>query len=246
MGASKDRIEVNIAVLGKPAQRGLALADLTPNELIAATLQEFREIEYLGIDPADYRLLNAKTDKELESSEPLKAQLSNGDHVKLVERERPIPSGGHRNDTAVYLRDLASGRVFKLHWLPAIVGRPDRNLRDNQLLAANLEVLPSGLRVSRRHVMLEQQNGQYVVLCLSSNPATLRRPNGEIRPLNTTGRIAIAGDDVLYLDRSEIALKFIELKDEVAATATPIDEGATDAVAVPAEIGDDPDTASSS
>lgn len=214
MGASKDRIELNIDVLDKLAQRALALADLTPEELIGAALKEYSEIEYLGIDPTDYRLVSAATGNELDGSQPLRAQLGNGDLVKLVEREKPLPSGARRPDAALYLREMASGRVFKLNWLPAIIGRPDRNLRDNQLLAANLEMFPSGLRVSRRHLLIDYQNGQYVVQCMSGNPAALRRPNGETRPLNAAGRTPLVADDTIYLDRSEIALKFIELAEK--------------------------------
>jgi len=237
MGASKDRLELTIDVLNKPEQHALALADLTPEELIAATLQEFSEIEYLGIDPADYRLMNAGTGKELDGSQPIHTQLSNKDSVKLAERERPVPSGGHRPATAIYLREMASGRVFKLHWLPAIIGRPDRNLPDNQLLAANLEMLPSGLRVSRRHAMIGEQNGQYFVQCLSGNPATLRCPNGETRQL-TTARVPISSEDVLYLDRSEIALKLIVLSGSAKQpAATPAETGTTDAATVPGEAG---------
>lgn len=231
MGASKDRIELSIDVLDILAQRALALADLTPAELIGATLKEFGEIEYLGIDPTDYRLVNAATGHELDGNQPLRTQLGNGDSVKLVEREKPLPSGGRRPDAALYLREMASGRVFKLHWLPAIVGRPDRNLRDNQLLAANLEMFPSGLRVSRRHVMIDYQNGQYGVQCMSGNPATLRRPGGESFPLNATGRTHLLADDILYLDRSEIALKFIELA-EHAMPDSSAQNRATDAAAI--------------
>lgn len=228
MGASKERLELKIDVLDRPEQRALALADLTPEELIAATLREFVEIEYLGIDPADYQLIAAATGMELDGSQSLNGQLRNGDHVALVERERSTPSGGHRPDAAIYLRELSTGRVFKLHWLPAIVGRPDRTLPDNQLLAANLEMLPSGLRVSRRHAMIGEQNGQYFVQCLSGNPATLRRPSGETQHLNQ-GRVPITGDDLLFLDRSEIALKFIVLGGQAALTAEPLAEYAAEA-----------------
>lgn len=245
MGASKDRLEIKVDVLDQPDQRALALADLMPEDVIAAILQEFREIDYLGIDPADYQLAYADTGKELEGNLPLRSQVTEGAHLKLCERERALPGGGRRPDDVLYLREMASGRVFKLHWLPAIVGRPDRNLRDNQLLAVNLETLPAGLRVSRRHVMIEEQNGQYSVRCLSGNPATLRRTTGDSRPLNTAIQTPIAGGDVLYLDRSEIALKFIVRHDaDVAPATTAAQENANDAPTIPMDVDSSQQTGS--
>lgn len=243
MGASKDRLELKIDVLDRSAQRAMALAELTPAELIAATLQEFRDVEYLGIDVADYRLFDATTDQELNGAQPLNTQLGDGAHIRLVERERPVPSGGQRPNAAIYLRELTSGRVYRLHWLPAIVGRPDRNLRDNQLLAANLEMLPSGLRVSRRHAMIGEQDGQYFVQCLSGNPATLRRANGETSSLNTS-RTPIGNGDVLYLERSEIALKFIIWDDGAAPAGAQTVEKDAVAAAAPVAAGDDDSSSS--
>lgn len=245
MGASKDRLEIKIDVLDQPDQRALALADLMPEDMIAATLQEFREIDYLGIDPAEYQLAYADTGKELDGSLPLRSQVTEGAHLKLCERERALPGGGRRPDAPLYLREMASGRVFKLHWLPAIVGRPDRNLRDNQLLAANLETLPAGLRVSRRHVMIDEQNGQYSVRCLSGNPATLRRPTGESRPLNTALQTPITGGDVLYLDRSEIALKFIVRHEESVPVTVVAQENADDAPTISMNVDGSQQTGSS-
>lgn len=218
MGAGKERLELKIDVLNTPAQRALALADLTTEELIAATLQEFTEIEYLGLEPGDYRLLDAASGAELTALQPIHAQVHNNDTVRLVEREKPVPAGASRPPASLYLRELASGRVFKLHWLPAIIGRTDRNLPDNQLLAANLETLPAGLRVSRRHAQISQQNGQYFIQCLSGNPVTLRRAGGESLPIGRSHH-PIAGGDQIVLDRSGIVLKFIVLDGEAVPPA---------------------------
>ncbi|MFN8468715.1 MAG: hypothetical protein U0X20_24365 [Caldilineaceae bacterium] len=205
---SAKRLEVQIDVLNRPNQRALPLADLTPPELIAAILQEFRDIEYLGVDGTDYCLLRSEDGMELDPTVELGEQLGAKPHLRLVERPLKVPSGAQRVEEGLYLREEAGGRVFRLAWLPAIVGRSDATLKGDELVAANLESLPTGLRVSRRHIRVTGDGGQYFAECMSSNPASLRRANGGTAALGRTRQSLVSGD-VLYLDRSEIALKFI-------------------------------------
>lgn len=73
-------------------------------------------------------------------------------------------------------------------------------------MAANMESLPTSLRVSRRHPRHAKAGS--IMECMSSNPASLRRAIGETAALGRT-RQPLASGDVLFLDRSEIALKFI-------------------------------------
>jgi hypothetical protein len=205
---SAKRLEVQIDVLNRPNQRALPLADITPPELVAAILQEFRDIEYLGIDGADYCLLRSEDATELDPTVELGEQLGAKPHLQLVERLFKVPPGAQRVEDSLYLREEASGRVYRLAWLPAIVGRSDATLKGDELVAVNLESLPTGLRVSRRHIRVTGEGGQYYAECMSSNPALLRRANGGTTVLGRT-RQPLASGDVLYLDRSEIALKFI-------------------------------------
>jgi len=216
MSASKDRIEVKIDILEIPAQRALVLPTLLPDELIGAVLQEFREVERLGVDMNAYELIDVATGKPLEN-QPIGVQRSQGAgeiHLKLAERVPVAPKGSQLANESIYLREPTSGRVFKLNWLPAIIGRPDRNLPDNQLLAANLESMSSGLRVSRRHAQISCQGTDYFVQRLSGNPASLRRATGEIVHLFDSSRVPILNGDVLYLERSQIALKFLVWRPE--------------------------------
>jgi hypothetical protein len=140
MGAGKDRLDLTIDVLELPSQHAAALWTLAPQELIAATLQEFRELEQLGIDPGDYQLLDAVTGATLDERplDELFAKDAKDVHLKLVEKTSPVPRGAQPASEPIYLREQATGRVYRLGWLPAIIGRPDRNLPDSQLLAVNL------------------------------------------------------------------------------------------------------------
>ncbi len=205
---SAKRLEVQIDVLDRPNQRALPLADLTPPELVVAILQEFRDIEYLGIDGTDYCLLRSEDGTELDPTSELGEQLGAKPHLRLVERLLKVPSSAQRVEESLYLREEASGRVYRLAWLPAVVGRSDATLKGDELVAANLESLPTGLRVSRRHIRVMREGGQYYAECMSSNPASLRRAIGGTAALGRT-RQPLASGDVLFLDRSEIALKFI-------------------------------------
>lgn len=229
MGAGKDRLDLTIDVLELPAQHAAALWTLAPQELIAATLQEFRELEQLGIDPGDYQLLDAATGVALDEKplDALFAKDAKAVHLKLVEKSASVPRGAQPAPEPIYLREQATGRVYRLGWLPAIIGRPDRNLADNHLLAVNLDALPTGLRVSRRHVRLSEQGGQYFVQRMSGNPTVLRRTTGETVNLLDASRTPIDNGDLIVLERSQITLKF--LVQRAAPVVDPQSNGATTA-----------------
>ncbi len=208
MCAAKKRIELKINVLNLPEQRAHALVDLTPAELVAAILQEFREIEILDTEPAGYRLVRQADQRPLEDGTPLEAQVQEGDHLQLVETPTPIPKGALKSDAELYLRDLTTNRVFKLGWLPAVIGRDDPHLPQNQLVAVNLASFRTGLRVSRRHARVVQQDGEYFIEPLSGNPTAIRVGDNKQERL-TPGRTPLGHGDTIVLERSEIALKFI-------------------------------------
>jgi hypothetical protein len=150
-------------------------------------------------------------------------------HLRLVEKLSATPRGAQPAPAPIYLCEQATGRVYRLHWLPAIIGRPDRNLPDNQLLAVNLEALPTGLRVSRRHVKLSEQNGQYFVQRMSGNPTALRRGAGGVVNLLDASRAPLAHGDIILLERSQIALKFLVRPESMPMPADQPDNNATTA-----------------
>lgn len=230
MGAGKDRLDLTIDVLEVPAQRAAALWTLSPQELIAATLLEFSELEQLGIDPGDYELLDASTGAALDEKplDELYPRDATDVHLKLVEKSAPTPRGAQPASEPIYLREQSTGRVYRLAWLPAIIGRPDRNLSDNNLLAVNLEALPTGLRVSRRHVKISEQGGHYFIQRMSGNPTVLRRANGEIINLLDASHTSIDNGDVIVLERSQITLRFLVQPDSPPSAEPQIDEAASD------------------
>lgn len=228
MGAGKDRLDLIIDILDVPTQRAAALWTLSPQELIAATLQEFSELEQLGIDPGNYDLVDASTGHALDEKplDELFPRDSTDVHLRLVEKSVPTPRGAQPASAPIYLREQSTGGVYRLAWLPAIIGRPDRNLSDNELLAVNLEGLPTGLRVSRRHVKISEQGGQYFIQRMSGNPTVLRRANGEVITLLDASRASIDNGDVIVLERSQITLRFLVQPASPPSAELQIDEAA--------------------
>ena len=133
------RLPLQIDVFDKPRQRAMVLPDLTPPQLVAAILQEFTELEYLGDAPANYLLLKGSDRSPLDEKQQLQQQLSGEQKLVLVEKPLPkLPDGADKPPVDVYLRDQGSGQVFKLNWLPAIIGRPDKNQPHDNWVAVDL------------------------------------------------------------------------------------------------------------
>jgi hypothetical protein len=205
--AGQQRIEVKIDLLDRGNQRALALPTITSSELIAAILQEFDEVDYLGKSADDYVLVKVEDNKALEPSIALSQQLGANPHLVLKEKDLALPDGARVPAVAAYLRDVKAATVYKLHWVPAIIGRPDKNQSQNQLVCVNLEAHPSGVRVSRRHASISAEQDHFYIESLSNNPTLLRRETQTIEL--TSERQPLQDGDVIVLGRSDIALKFV-------------------------------------
>jgi hypothetical protein len=202
-----DRLELWIDVLDKTAQRAQVLPTITSAELIAAILQEFQELEYLTDDPAGYQLV--RTDATpLVADQTLGEQVAQGERLLLVECIGSIPPGRQAAGQPLYLCEVGAGRVFRLAWLPALIGRPDAEQANGEPLAVNLEGHSAGLRVSRRHAQIVERAGQYWLESLSSNPTALVDSQGNSTPVSASGQSLRPGD-LIQLERSGIVLKFI-------------------------------------
>jgi hypothetical protein len=208
MSSAPSRFELHIDVFEKKNQRALAMCNLTPPELIEAILQEFRELEYLSSSPADYQLFKADDKAPLNNESELQQQLANNGRLILAENKLSLPPGTQRPGQQAYLREQTTGKVYKLHWQPAIIGRPDKNQPHNDRLAVNLESHQSGLRVSRRQAMITEEGGQFYLESMSRNPTAIKTGDGQTLPVTTTKHPLNPGD-IIFLERSNIALKFI-------------------------------------
>lgn len=218
MSANQSRLELFIDVFGLKRQRALALPTLLPGEFVGAVLQEFRELEFLGEDPESYKIFKVLKDgnrAELDKASPLEKQLASQEQLVLVENIRPLPKDAKRPTQRVYLREQPMGTVYKLHWHPAIIGRLDARQANNELVAIDLTNHAMGLRVSRRHAQISEENGQYMLEGLSSNPTSIMDAQGTKKTLDGR-KLPLSNGDIILLDHSQIALKFI-IRDKDAA-----------------------------
>lgn len=208
MSGGQARLDVRIDVFEKADQRALPLRELTPPQLVEAILQEFRELEYLSNSPADYQLVRADDRAPLNDEDELGHQVGEGGRLVMVETEHELPTGTERPARNIYLREQILGKVYRLAWLPAIIGRPDKNQPNNDQVAVNLESYSTGLRVSRRHAQITEKDGQYFIQGMSRNPSSIRDTVGNTIPVTSEKR-PLENGDVIHLERSNITLKFI-------------------------------------
>lgn len=209
------RLDLKIDVFDQYAQSARALTQLRPPQLIEAILQEFRELEFLSHSPDQYSLHHVNDGRLLQDDYTLEQQVENDAHLRLVEIEAELPEGTKRPSQHIYLREQSSGLAYKLHWLPAIVGRPDSNQPFDDRVAVNLESYPNGLRVSRRHFKISEKDEQFQIERMSPNPTSLTH-NGERKELSDKPK-SLQDGDLIHLDRSRITFKFI-VRPEIALT----------------------------
>ena len=209
MTTNPARIPLLIDIFDKKAQRALALPTMTPPELVEAVLQEFREIEYLGDTPGEYRLIKLKDQAPLKNDTPIGQQLTSNDQLLLNEHAASVPKNAQALTKHVYLREQGSGKVYKLHWQPAVIGRPDKQAT-NEYLAVNLGPYPTATHVSRRHAQITEENGSFYIASLSTqNPTSLKDAQGNVIARLGTQKHPLQHGDTISLDYSQITLKFI-------------------------------------
>ncbi len=232
MTNKQSRLELLIDVFSLKKQRALVLPTLMPAELITQVIKEFGgtnnigkgisetapdkylKMEYICDSADEYLLLKASTKQPLNPTIPLGKQLAPLEQLILVELNKPLPSDTVRPSRPIYLVEQRSNKVYKIHWLPAIIGRSDSNLPYNDRLAVNLSRHPDGQRVSRRHAQLTEMNGQFFVTSLSPNPVLIKRSQDmQVRVEGERGPQPLNRGDELIFSNNQIALKFI-VRDE--------------------------------
>ncbi len=203
------RIPLQIDVFELPRQRAMVLPDLTPPQLIAAILQEFTELEYLGDAPTGYQLLKGSNRSPLDDKAPIQHQLAGEKQLVLAEKApAKLPEGTAKPSLDIYLRDQGSGQVTKLNWLPAIIGRPDKNQPHDNWVAVDLSAHGGGQRVSRRQAVIGEAGGQFFIASMSGNPTAVKDAAGNQTAVGQAKHPLNPGDTIV-LERSGITLKFI-------------------------------------
>ncbi|MBI9044785.1 MAG: FHA domain-containing protein [Anaerolineaceae bacterium] len=199
-------VEISIDVFDQARQRARVKRSLTVGGLIDEILKEFDDLDIGNPDiyalflkgqdrPLDkYRSLNDLDIQIDDEFSFLYAMHSPRDNIAMAEKSKAI------------LRVDATGELIEIKWQPALIGRPDNDPAHNELLALNMQTVPGGLNVSRKHAQITQVNNRYFLESLSAyNPTFI---NNEVGPIQT--QRALNSGDVIYLGQNKVPITFLQ------------------------------------
>ena len=197
-----DYIDVKIDVFEHTGQRARLRRSLTVHSLIEEILREFDDIA--GDSPEKYAIYLKGFDHPLKPVESL-AQLDIQpqdelvfDYVRQVIR-RMLDARNYAT-----LREDSSGKEFDIQWQPAVIGRPSTDVDHNIILAVNVQLLPDGKSVSRRHAQITFSEGRYFIEPLAEqNPVFL---NG--KELSVHSKREIRNGDKLAFGNNKLTMTF--------------------------------------
>ena len=160
-------IDVKIDVFEHPDQRARVLESLTPAGLIQEILKEFDDItadapeKYAIYLKGMERPLNANytmTQLDIQPQDELVF-----DYVRKTIRQMLQPS------QYAMLREDTSGKSFDIQWQPAVIGRPTNEVDHDITLAVNVQLIPNGMTISRKHAQITFSDGKYYIEMLAEN-----------------------------------------------------------------------------
>jgi pSer/pThr/pTyr-binding forkhead associated (FHA) protein len=197
-----DYIDVKIDVFEHTGQRARVRRSLTVNALIDEILREFDDIA--ADAPEKYAIYLKGFDHPLKPVETL-AQLDIQpqdemvfDYVRQAIRRMLDP-----HNYAI-LREDGTGKEFDIQWQPAVIGRPSTEVDHNIILAVNVQLLPDGKTISRRHAQITFSEGRYFIEPLAEqNPVFL---NGKELPVHN--KREIRNGDKLAFGNNKLTMTF--------------------------------------
>ncbi|MCS6992282.1 MAG: FHA domain-containing protein [Anaerolineales bacterium] len=237
-------IDVKIDVFENTGQRARVRRTLTPRELIREILKEFDDIP--ADAPEKYAIYLKGDDRPLKADDTL-IQLDIQPQDELVfdyirqTLRRPL-----RPEQFAYLREEKTGRLFEISWQPAVLGRPTNEADHNLTLAVNVQSIPDGMTISRRHAQfIVSEERYYLEVLAENNPVLL---NGKEVPVNA--RRELKSGDKLAFGRNKVTFTFFthppagaDLRQPVSAASprpsTPVAPSAPP-VPVPAPVSAHP------
>jgi hypothetical protein len=197
----EDYLDLTFDIFDETDQRASVRMSLTVEQLIAEVLQEFEGLEQSN--PAAYALTLEGRLAALDVRRTLVEQgVQNGDHLVFgwVQKSGEALRQPLQGTTQVALQEASTGSLYPITWQPARIGRPDADPAHNELLAVNLEWLPAGRSISRRHAQITERAGGYYLESLTSqNPTSLNDkalvPGQTVR-LNPGDRITLGHNNI--------------------------------------------------
>lgn len=200
-----DYLEVKIDIFEHTGQRAKIRRSLTISGLMEEILKEFDDVP--ADNPAKYALYLTGNPKPLRGNATItELDLQPQDELTFEYRRQSIREALQPQDFA-FLTDPITNRRFEIQWQPALVGRPTAEADHNLMLAVNVELLPKGMTISRRHAQITFSDDQYFVEPLAdSNPVFV---NGKEMPMGAMWEIK-NGDKVTF-GRYDVTLDFATL-----------------------------------
>ncbi|GAB4487631.1 MAG: hypothetical protein Fur0016_01430 [Anaerolineales bacterium] len=209
-------IDVKIDVFENAGQRARVRKTLTVRDLIQEILKEFDDIP--ADSPEKYAVYLKGDDRPLKVDSNL-IQLDIQPQDELVfDYIRHTLRRMFKPEQVVYLREEATGRVFTLEWQPAVIGRPTNEADHNLTLAVNVQSLPEGMTISRRHAQVTLSEGRYFIEALAENNPVLL--NGKEVPVNA--RRELKNGDNLVMGRNHVTFTFLTHKLGETEARTPL------------------------
>jgi pSer/pThr/pTyr-binding forkhead associated (FHA) protein len=197
-----DYIDVKIDVFENTGQRARLRKNLTVVDLIQEVLKEFDDI---GADsPEKYAVYLKGFDRPLTPTNTLiQLDIQPQDELVFDYVHQTMRQMLEPQDYAT-LREETTGKEFDIQWQPAVIGRPSTDIDHNIMLAANVQLLPNGVTVSRSHAQITFSEGRYYIEPLAEyNPVFL---NG--KEINYNKRYEIKNGDKIMLGHHKVMLIF--------------------------------------
>jgi len=200
-----DYLDVKMDVFEHTGQRARLMRSLTIGGLIDEIFKEFDDIP--SDIPSKYAVYLKGNPKPLRPNATItELDLQPQDELTFEYRRQSIREGLQPQDFA-YLTDPVTNRRFEIQWQPALVGRPTAEADHNLMLAVNVELLPKGMTISRRHAQITFSDDQYFVEALAENNPVF--VDGKEMPMGAMWEIK-NGDKVTF-GRYDVTLDFHSL-----------------------------------
>jgi pSer/pThr/pTyr-binding forkhead associated (FHA) protein len=196
-------LDVKIDVFEHVGQRARLRKNLTVTALIEEILREFDDIA--ADSPDKYAIYLKGFDRPLTRENTMtQLDLQPQDELVFDYLRQTIRRMLDVSQYAV-LRDDSTGKEFDIQWQPAVIGRPSTDVDHNIILAVNVQLLPNGQTVSRKHAQITVSEGRYFIEPLvDQNPVFL---NGKELPFNS--RREIRNGDKIALGRHRLTMTFV-------------------------------------
>jgi pSer/pThr/pTyr-binding forkhead associated (FHA) protein len=200
--ANEDYIDVRFDIFEHVGQRASVRKTLTVNALIEEILKEFDDI--IADSPDKYAIYLKGAERQLDTAQTL-AELDIQPQDELVfDRLHKSIRQMLAPEEYAFLQEEKSGKTYDIQWQPAIIGRPSTDMDHNIILAVNVQLLPEGKTISRRHAQITTAEGRYYIEALADqNPVFI---NG--KEIAFGKRQEIKNGDKLMFGHHRVAMLF--------------------------------------